>query len=64
MAYEIKKVQPERLVLSYRYEALFDGVEIDGKQPGEFFDYVLNDYWVTSDPTSTYPGLLQDQDGT
>lgn len=64
MAYETKKVQPGRLVLSYRYEALFDGVEIDGKQPGEFFDYVLNDYWVTSDPTSTYPGLRQNQAGT
>ena len=64
MAYEIKKVQPERLVVSYRYEALFNGVEIDGQQPGEFFDYVVNDYWVTSNPTSTYPGLRQDQAGT
>jgi len=64
MAYEIKKAQPERLVLAYKYYALAKGVAIDGVQPGEFFDYVLNDYMDRTDPTSTFPGLRQDQAGT
>lgn len=64
MAYDIKKAQPDRLVLSYRYEDLYSAVAIDGEQPGQFFDYVLNDYWVTSNPVDTYPGLRQDQAGT
>lgn len=63
-AYEIRKAQPSRLLLSYRYEKLFSAVSVDGMQPGQIFDYVLNDYWVTSDPTATYPGLRQNQAGT
>lgn len=64
MAYEIRQAQPARLILSYRYGALSSAVDINGMQPGQFFDYVLNDYWVTSNPVSTYPGLRQDQAGT
>ncbi len=64
LGYEIRKAQPSRLLISYRYQALFQGVEIDGMNCGEIWDYVVNDYWVTSDPTTTYPGLRQDQAGT
>lgn len=64
MAYEIRKAQPSRLLISYRYEALFNAVEVDGMEPGEIFDYVLNDYGVTSNPVSTYPGLRIGQAGT
>ena len=64
MAYEIKMAQPERLVLSYKWEELYNAEPIDGKQPGEFFDYVLNDYCDAVNPVETYPGLRQDQAGT
>ena len=64
LAYEIRKAQPSRLLLSYRYEALYEAVEVDGMQPGKIFDYVLNDYWVTSNPCDTYPGLKISQAGT
>ncbi len=64
LAYEIRKAQPSRLLLCYRYLALYGGVEIDGTQPGSVWDYVLNDYWETSDPTSTFAGLRQNQAGT
>lgn len=64
MAYEIRKAQPERLLISYRYEALYRAVEVDGMQPGEMFDYVVNDYGVTNNPTTTYPGLVNAQVGT
>ena len=64
MAYEIKMAQPERLVLAYKWEELYNGAPIDGKQPGEFFDYVLNDYCDANNPVATYPGLRQDQAGT
>lgn len=64
MAYDIKMAQPERLVLSYKWDQLYYGVPIEGKQPGEFFDYVLNDYCDEANPVDTYPGLRQDQAGT
>ncbi|MCC8113391.1 MAG: DUF1735 domain-containing protein [Bacteroidales bacterium] len=64
MLYDIKQAQPERLLISYRYQDLYSAVAINGVEPGQFVDYVVNDYWVTSDPTSTYPGLAQDQAGT
>ena len=57
MAYEIRKAQPSRLLISYRYEALYDAVAVDGMEPGQIFDYVVNDYWQTSNPCDTYPGL-------
>ena len=64
MAYEIKKAQPDRLVLAYRYFALAKGMEVDGVQPGEFFDYVLNDYCDSANPVDYFPGLRQNQAGT
>lgn len=64
MAYEIRKAQPSRLIISYRYEALFRAVAVDGMEPGEIFDLVLNDYGVTSNPVDTYPGLRINQAGT
>lgn len=64
MAYDIKHAMPDRLVIAYKYYALAKGVEIDGEQCGEFFDYVVNDYWDTTDPTATFPGLRQNQAGT
>lgn len=64
MAYEIRKAQPSRLLVSYRYEALYSAVDVDGMNPGEIFDLVLNDYGVTSNPVSTYPGLSISQAGT
>lgn len=63
-AYEIKMAQPERLVLAYRYFALAQGLPVDGVQPGEFFDYVLNDYIDNKNPVNYFPGLRQDQAGT
>lgn len=64
MAYEIRKAQPSRLLISYRYEALYRAVAIDGMEPGQIFDYVCNDYGVTSNPVDTYPGLSVSQAGT
>lgn len=64
MAYEIRKAQPERLLISYRYEALSSAVAVDGMEPGQIFDLVLNDYWVTQNPCDTYPGLKISQAGT
>lgn len=64
IAYDIKQAQPERLNLVYRYAGYDKGVEIDGVQPGQFMDYVFNNYGVTSDPTTVFPGLRQDQAGT
>ncbi|MDE5656478.1 MAG: hypothetical protein K2I19_05330, partial [Muribaculaceae bacterium] len=63
-AYELRQAQPSRLLISYRYEALFDAVAVDGMEPGQIFDYVLNDYGVTSNPCETYPGLKISQAGT
>lgn len=64
MAYEIRKAQPSRLLISYRYEALYSAVAVDGMEPGQIFDLVLNDYFVTSNPVDTYPGLKISQAGT
>lgn len=64
MAYDIKHAMPDRLVIAYKYYALAQGREIDGEQCDKFFDYVVNDYWDTTDPTSTFPGLRQNQAGT
>ena len=50
MAYDIKQAQPDRLLLIYRYFALANGVAINGVQPGDFVDYVLNDYYDTGNP--------------
>lgn len=64
LAYEIRKAQPSRLLISYRYEALYTAVAIDGMDPGSIFDYVCNDYGVTSNPVKTYPGLKIGQAAT
>ncbi len=64
MAYDIKKAQPDRLMLIYRWFALDLGYEIEGENCGQFMDYVLNNYWVTSNPVESFPGLRQDQCGT
>lgn len=67
LAYDIKKAQPERLVIGYKFSEYFrrpKGVAIDGTQPGEFWDYMCNDYWDTTNPCDTYPGLRQNQAGT
>lgn len=64
MAYEIRKAQPSRLIISYRYGALDKAVEIDGMQPGQIFDYVCNDYGVTTNPVNSYPGLTIAQAAT
>lgn len=64
LAYQIRQQQPERLIISYRYKNLSKAVAVGGMQPGEIFDYVVNDYWDTADPTSYYPGLRQEQAGT
>lgn len=63
LAYEIRQAQPDRLIISYRYRNLTKAVEVEGMQPGEIFDYVVNDYWATADPVKSYPGLRQDQAG-
>ncbi len=64
LSYEIKNAQPERLLISYRYKYLSKAEAVDGVEPGEIFDYVVNDYWVTADPTLSYPGLTNKQAGT
>ena len=64
MAYDIKQAQPDRLLLIYRFFALANGVAINGVQPGDFVDYVLNDYWDTGNPCPAWPGLRMSQAGT
>lgn len=72
MAYDIKKAQPERLVVGYKFSEFTrdylgrrpQGVAVDGTQPGEFWDYMCNDYWDTTNPCDTYAGLRQNQAGT
>lgn len=68
LAYDIKKAQPDRLMIGYKYSEKFGnfvkGVEIEGTQPGEFWDYVCNNYWDTANPCDDFPGLRQNQAGT
>ncbi len=64
LAYEIRKAQPERLLMAYRWAALDRGVDIDGMNCGQIWDYVFNNYFVTSNPVNAFPGLRQDQAGT
>lgn len=37
---------------------------INGVQPGDFVDYVLNDYYDTGNPCPAWPGLRISQAGT
>jgi len=64
LAYEIRKAQPQRLLISYRWEALTNGYSVDGMNCSQIWDYVCNDYLMTSNPVSAYPGLRQDQAAT
>ena len=68
LAYDIKSAQPDRLMIGYKFSEVYGqalaGVTIDGHQPGEFYDYVCNDYWDTRNPCDSYAGLKQNQAGT
>lgn len=64
LAYEIRKAQPQRLLISYRWEALTRGYAVDGMDCSQIWDYVCNDYLMTSNPVDSYPGLRQNQAAT
>ena len=64
LAYEIRKAQPQRLLISYRWEALTGGYAVDGMDCSQIRDYVCNDYLMTSNPVDSYPGLRQNQAAT
>lgn len=61
MAYDIKKANPDCLVLSYAWGSLYYGAEINGEPCSNYFDYVMENYRYHENPVNTYPGLRQDQ---
>ena len=57
LCYEIKKIQPERLMIAYVYSRTRSLPEIDGVPSGEYVDYALHDYLASSDLSSNFPGM-------
>ena len=59
LAYECKKAMPDKLVQAYVYSGTGSASEIEGKQPGEFIDYGIQDYGRYSDLSGSYPGMAK-----
>lgn len=57
LAYEIKKIMPDKWVTIYAYSNLIAMAAVDNKYPGEFIDYILPDYGVRGDFSNYYYGL-------
>lgn len=64
LAFELWKLQPERLNVIYGTNSGQSGVEIDEIEPGEFISYVFPTYTtVLKDWSSDFPGLTKSQMG-
>lgn len=59
LAYECKKAMPDKLVQAYVYSGTGSASEVEGKQPGEFIDYGIQDYGRYSDLSGSYPGMAK-----
>lgn len=58
LAYEYKKLNPERWNVAYGYSTTNSATSVDGAQPGEFIDYVLPDYGYSApNYTTSFAGL-------
>lgn len=55
--YEMKKIMPDRWMITYVYGTGRSCVAVDGVQPGDYIDYALHDYGQSYDLTTNYPGL-------
>lgn len=55
--YEMKKIMPERWMITYVYGTGRSLVAVDDVQPGDYMDYALHDYGQSFDLSSNYPGL-------
>lgn len=63
LAYEIKKAMPDKMTAIYTYNTLQKMVDVEGKKPGDFIDYLLPDYGVMSDYTKYFEGVTRDRAG-
>lgn len=63
LAYETKNVMPDKWVTVYAYSHLRKMEAVEGKKPGAFVDYVLPDYFDSSDYTLAFEGLSKKQAG-
>lgn len=63
LAYEIKKVMPDKITAVYSYKALRKMVDVEGSKPGSFVDYVLPDYGDLSDYTEDFEGISRENVG-
>ena len=57
LCYEVKKQQPDKLIVAYAYGLTGNISSVDGIMPGEFVDYALSDYLVGSKIESGYTGM-------
>lgn len=57
LAFEIDKVMPDKIVSIYAYSYLGQMVNVEGKEPGTFVDYVLPDYGDSRDYSEMYKGV-------
>lgn len=65
LAYEIKEAMPDKLTLIYVYGGFRAGlVDVEGKKPGDFVDYLFPDYSDGSwDPTPFFEGVPRSRAG-
>lgn len=66
LAYETKKAIGDRWLIPYKYGAFNNLEAVDGVEPGDYIDYLLNDYGVYgvwANIESSYPGLRPEQYG-
>lgn len=59
LAYECKQVMPDKLVEAYAYSGTSSAKAVEGKQPGDFIDYAIQDYGRYYDLDDSYPGLVK-----
>lgn len=57
LAFEIKKVMPDKITAIYAFSYLGQMVSVEGKQPGDFVDYVLPDYTDNRDYSEMFKGV-------
>lgn len=63
LAFEIKKAMPDKITAIYAFNTLQRMVDVEGKKPGDFIDYVLPDYGVTFDYTKSFEGTTKENVG-
>lgn len=63
LAYEIKKVMPDKWTAVYTYNNLSSMVAVEGKDPGSFIDYIMPDYFINTDYTRYFKGVPKERAG-